>query len=178
MNIEISTICRKRLKRSVICLYNDLTDDTLDVAVDPLTLHNHNDSCILVKDGLSHGGLLVDKIDLKDLFPGTLDIRHYKGQNKDHHQVVMDTSQEGLNRFINDFSAKHDCDMVGLNHPLLNDPVSYSKELLRNFVLFCRLHGFWELDAVDLSLHMDEEKLYMTVVKTHPVYTGSIEVLI
>lgn len=192
MNIDITSICERRLKSTFAWVVNKVNDTELELDVDQLSLNPSSDKRILVKDVSSPSGVLVSKVDISNLFSDTLDLRPFKNIDKSKHQTNRDLSQEQLVNRVNSFNKARKFQMVTVSGDYSGNFAETDEELLSNFFLFCKVVGFWELNPDDVTMvktitevpsdddgmSFIEERIVMTVVGTHPYYCGTIEVLI
>lgn len=192
MNIDITSICERRLKSTFAWVVNKVNDAELELDVDQLSLNPSSDKRILVKDVSSPSGVLVSKVDISNLFSDTLDLRPFKNIDKSKHQTNRDLSQEQLVNRVNSFNKARKFQMVTVSGDYSGNFAETDEELLSNFFLFCKVVGFWELNPDDVTMvktitevpsdddgmSFIEERIVMTVVGTHPYYCGTIEVLI
>lgn len=176
MNVEISNVCSERLKEVVVRKQCDNCTRELNITPEALILQRSGDNNILVRDIDNPAGVLISKLDLATMLPDELDLRPFK--NNPSQQLTAEWPQTSLEAFVSHFNKDLHCELVGIEHDVLVRPTRYSKELLKEFILFCRVYGFWQLDSMDFDMNMDGEYLYLTVVATHERYTGHIKVRI
>lgn len=192
MNIDITSICERRLKSTFAWVVNKVNDAELELDVDQLSLNPSSDKRILVKDVSSPSGVLVSKVDISNLFSDALDLRPFKNIDKSKHQTNQDLSQEQLVNRVNSFNKARKFQMATVSGDYSGNFAETDEELLSNFFLFCKVVGFWELGPDDVTMvktitevpsdddgmSFIEERIVMTVVGTHPYYCGTIEALI
>lgn len=176
MNIEISNVCQDRVKEVAINQQRGYCSHELNIQKDNISLVRSGGNHILVKDTDSSAGVLINKLDLATMFPDVIDIRPFK--KLEGGQATTEYSPEATSAFVSEFNKELECELLLTNCDVLKRPTRYTVELLREFVLFCRVYGFWQLDASDLDMCIDNDVLHIAVVNTHEHYTGNIKVQI
>lgn len=175
MTLEISNLSLNGIKEVVLSEQGKQCPGGLNVPLDSLVLARAGDHTVLLKDIDGTAGVLIDKLDIRTMFPEELDLRPFKDVVQ---QVTPISQPELLETFVSDFNSKHDCELLGIEHDVLKSPTGLSVAVVSKFILFCRVYGFWQLDVGDLDMSMDDEWLYITVVPTHGLFTGNIKVRI
>lgn len=177
MTIELSNISAERIGELVVNAVNEANN--LNIQIDPgqLSMVRVAGKYILVKDIGDNAGVLMSKIDIKTLFPKLIDLRPFKSRTHIP-QIPRSDTPEAVEQLRNASKHKDGSFLVGTGHNVLANPTPHESPCLRDFILFCRVTGFWELDSIDVSLGYSNDKLLLTVVESHPVYIGSIEVLV
>lgn len=176
MNIEISNVCQDRVKEVAIGQQRAYCSHELNIQKDAISLVRSGNNHILVKDTDSNAGVLISKLDLGTMFPDVIDIRPFKKLNRT--QVTAEYPPEAARTLVSEFNKELECELLLVDCDVLKRPTQYTAELLREFILFCRVYGFWQLDASDLDMCIDNDVLYISVVNTHEHYTGNIKVQI
>lgn len=178
MTVDIISISSLDCKVSAVTLANEVNDKTLSLdpaSLRPVTTANPMQS--LLMDPVVRLGILINKVRLENLFPSPIDIRSFEKStgsqlppfNKGQAEVVGDVAS---------FNAKHGAELLNPEHDILNNPTSYPKEVVKDFVQFCRVTGFFDLSIADVILSKYDGVLHITVVDTHTLYTGKLEVFV
>lgn len=194
MNIDITTVCEKRVKSTISWVVNKANETQLQLDVDQLSFLPSSDQRVLVKDISSSAGVLISKVDIAHLFSDLLDLKQFKNVDKSNHQVIPDLSPELLTRRVSDFNQKRKFVMVNEPKELIGPFSEPDETLIRDFILFCKVTGFWLLSPDDVILGRTQREvatdddddgmsyieslLSISVVATHPDYRGTIEVLV
>ena len=87
-------------------------------------------------------------------------------------QVAKELGPKDVKRFNNRYGAS----MVADEIDVLQSANNYPIELVRDWVLLCRVLGFYELDIGDVTLAKVDDIMYVSVNATHGIYSGYIEV--
>lgn len=176
MSVDIVNINEHFIKKSVISLVEMVNDANLSGIDTGMVNFKHldfNDS-LLLTDGFSNLSIVGDKIDIVNIFPPNIDLQQFKQSwtNSNHTPEITENVQEEINNFNQLYPD--------LRLALIADetviPEGIDVELAKDFILFCKVTGFYELNLTDVSITREGEKVTFSVVSTHPVYKGFIEV--
>lgn len=172
MNIDIVNVNKLQLKRIVVSLFNELNQTNVDVPLSNLVFEKTPaEGKVLLQNPSSKMGVLLNKINLQDLFPKMINLRPFSEPLDANATLLKQIDVAALN-------AKHATELVTEEADILNAPTSFDTELVKKFVLFCRVFGFYELGIGDVTLNMQDDVLTIMVVPAHTVFTGYVEVLV
>lgn len=172
MSVDIINVNQLHLKRMALSLFNELNGTAVDVPLSNLVFEKTPATGkVLLQNPTTKTGILMNKINIKDLFPKTLNIQPFLSALEGNATVLDDTDVSGLN-------SKHSTELVTQEADILNVPTSFDTEVVKLFVLFCRVFGFYELGIGDVTLNRREDTLTIMVVPNHTVFTGYVEVMV
>lgn len=178
MTVDIISISSLDVKESAVALANDVNDKELTIvasSLKPTPVFNQHQS--LLMDPVVRLGILIKKVQLKDIFPTPLDIRSFSKQTGSQLRPFNQGSDK-IKGDVASFNEKHGSELLNPEHDILNTPTEYPKGLVLDYVTFCRVTGFFDLAIADVNLRKEGEKLTITVVETNNLYGGQLEVLI
>lgn len=169
MSVDVINISSRRIKRILLSVYNRANETQLSADLDKFVLEPVGDDKVLLQDPITKRGVLFGKINIKTLFPNNIDISPFKN-NLSYSREPMRVSD------VDRFNEKHNEDIVSEEMDILKSPTGFPIDDVKEFVLFCRVFGFYELDVGDVTLIRSGDILYISVNETHPVYYGVLEV--
>lgn len=178
MNADLINVSEDVVKSCVLSVTAELNGVELSVPVNTVHFRHSSDEHLLLKDNNSVGGVALEKINLRSLLPKVMDVTPFQVVDKGSFQLDHDQPLEELQLAVNEFNDLRDIPLLGINEDVLKKVTDVPVELARNFVLFCKVHGFWLLDIGDVVLAQNENTLFITVVGTHPIYKGTVEVTV
>ncbi|QDB70273.1 hypothetical protein CF8_0105 [Aeromonas phage CF8] len=176
MNINVIAINEQSLKHAILVGCNEANETELQVDVNGLRFSSSGEAHVLLSDVTSTRGLLVNKIDIASLFPSSLDISQFKHPDSWEKQLPCDS--DALQRSLINFGYQRDNPVVEQAQSAVIVPQNVCEEVAKYFLLFCRVVGFWELTLEDVCLAFEDNRLSISVVRTHPIFTGSIEITV
>lgn len=112
--------------------------------------------------------LLFNKIDITDVIDFPVDITPFKsntGQVTDR-QLIDFASNPIKGDEFQYFTLMHNKDYLP----------NFTYSAMKKFITFIRLVGLSELSLDDVYLTESPQKLWVEISRTHPIYTGKIEV--
>lgn len=172
MSLDIINVSDAQLKRLGLSIFNRVNQRDVDVPLSDLVFEKTTDNDkVLLQNPMTKSGILMKKIALQDIFPAGINLRPFKIR-------FVKNAQEMTADDVAMINERHATDIVTIEADILDNPTSYDIELVKDFVLFCRVFGFYELGISDVTLNKYDGKLTIMVVPTHTLFTGYIEVLI
>lgn len=178
MTVDIISISSLDCKESAVTLANDVNDKELSInpaALQPIPAGGQYKS--LLMDPVTRLGLLIKKVKLQDIFPSPIDIKPFS-KSTGSQLPPFNKGEESIAGDVASFNAKHGSELLHVEKDILNNPSSYPKEWVRDFVQFCRVTGFFDLGIADVTLSKSDNVLMISVVETNTLYAGQIEVLV
>lgn len=169
MSVDVINISGKRIKKLILNVYNRTNESKLNADLDKFVFEPVGDDKVLLQDPITKRGVLFSKINIKTLFPDNIDISPFKN-NLSYSRQPMSVSD------VDRFNEKHNENIVNEEMNILKSPTGFPIDDVKEFVLFCRVFGFYELDVGDVTLIRSNDILYISVNETHPVYYGVLEV--
>lgn len=172
MSVDIINVSLNHIKQIPIDVFNNVNKTQVSPPLTDLDFQSTGeDGTVLLNNPTCKGGVVINKIALDQLFSKEVDLRPFiKGSNRK-------TSELFANQ-VDDFNTKHSTEVVMVEANILNAPTVFDVELVKNFVLFCRVFGFYELGIGDVNLNQNDGKMIISVPSTHKLFTGYIEVLV
>lgn len=172
MSIDIVNVSKLQLKRIVLSLFNELNQTNVDVPLSNLVFEKTPaEGKVLLQNPTSKMGVLLNKINIQDLFPKMINLRPFT-QAEEGNAILLEQAD------VPTLNAKHATELVTDEADILNAATSFDNALVKKFVLFCRVFGFYELGIGDVTLNMQDDVLTIMVVPTNTVFTGYVEVLV
>lgn len=169
MSVDVINIGSERIKRYALDLYNKANQSNIEMDVDRLTFESVGDDKVMLQDTVTKHGVLISKISLQGLFPNTIDLRPFKHNRHTALGIMHPTN-------ATHFNEKHEATLVDPEVNVLKSSTGFPIEDIKEFILFCRVFGFYELDIGDVTLIRSNDTLYISVNDTHALYTGVLEV--
>lgn len=169
MSVDVINVSGMRIKRLILDVYNKTNNSNMNADLEKYVLEPVGDDKVILQDPMTKRGVVFNKIDLSRVFPPNLDIRPFKNK-LEHTEGSM--SVAGAERF----NEKHSGYLVDPEVDILKSPTGFPVEDVKEFILFCRVFGFYELDIGDVTLIRTDDIFYISVNATHPVYYGVLEV--
>lgn len=169
MSVDIINTNTKRIKEYVINLYNKANQTEVNPDLDQLVFENIGDDKVILQDPATKRGVVFKKIDITSLFTKIIDLRPFK-EKREMSLGGMHPSN------VDRFNDKHNHQLVSPEVNILKSPTGFPVEDVKEFVLFCRVFGFYELDIGDVTLIRSGETLYISINDTQPLYYGVLEV--
>lgn len=179
MQVDILTIKESDVKKSVIKLTNMLNGTALKPNDSRLTFDRPVvDEGVILRDMFTTRTLLLNKININEILPSVIDLRPIKSLTKEEFQLPPELDEDFIDEYIAAFNNKHNGNHLSKHMETSKYQTNYSDEEIYNFTLFCKTVGFFELDITECDLSINDNVMIINVNSTHPIYTGSIEVLI
>lgn len=169
MSVDVINIGSERIKRYALDLYNKANQSNIEMDVDRLTFESVGDDKVMLQDTVTKRGVLISKISLQSLFPNVIDLRPFKHNRLTALGIMHPTNAAH-------FNEKHEATLVDPEINILKSSTGFPIEDIKEFILFCRVFGFYELDIGDVTLIRSNDTLYISVNDTHALYTGVLEV--
>ena len=176
MNVNLVTAFGATVKSSILSVMNEYNDIRTNVPVSNVEFFHSSDKHTLLKELTTTAGVLVNKISISSLLPSKLDITSFKNIDKARFRLQSDFEIEVLQKKILDFNEKREIPLIGLKESECVNKLDVPEDTWNDFILFCRVYGFWILNAEELVLNKIDDTLFIGVVPTHPIYKGSVEV--
>lgn len=177
MNVQVINISDTAIKDAVIRALNEVNETSLEVDLNTLNFVSGCDSHLTLLESGTRNGLLTSKIDLGKLFPEKLNLRIFK-ESKARQQLKSDYEENEAQQLVGDFNKFRNIPLLRVAPEGYSVPADVTEDVVKDFYLFCRVYGFWDLDFQNAIINKQDGVLYISAVKTHPIYTGSLEVLI
>lgn len=171
MTVDVVNINDRDVKRHVISLFEKANNITVTGDTDNLGLLQVTDAESMLQDMSTRNGVLFKKIPLGSILPKTLDLRPFKTKTEGK-------APELQPKDVSAFNTKYGSELVAEEKDILSGQTPFTVEQVKDFVLFCRVFGFFELDISDVTLIHYDGVMNITPNHTHKLYTGSIEVLV
>ncbi|UOX39601.1 hypothetical protein [Aeromonas phage ZPAH34] len=173
--IDIITVNQLGLKYDVMRLFNELNETEIQTDLNGLGFVSSNQDNVILKDLFSHRGILSKKINIGSFFPKNIDLTIFNDQTL---IKQISHSQTDMGSFVNAFPTEPNKPLVKYPESAITIPDGFDEMLVKQFYLFCRVLGFWELQISDVMLGKQDNKLTISVVNTHPIFTGTVEVTV
>ncbi|WNV45835.1 hypothetical protein [Aeromonas phage AerS_266] len=173
--IDIITVNQLGLKYDVVRLINELNETEIETDLNGLGFVSSVQEHVILKDLFSHRGVLSRKINIGAFFPKNIDLTVF---NDKELVKQISPSQTDMGSFINAFPTEPNKPLVKYPDERITVPEGFDEHLIKQFYLFCRVLGFWELQVSDVMLGKQDDKLTISVVNTHPIFTGTVEVTV
>lgn len=177
MIVHPINISNKAIKDAIIRALNEINETSLEVDLDTLSFVHGSDSHLTLLESGTRNGVLVNKISLNDLFPKNLDIRPFRGK-KIARQIKSDYEPVEAQALVDSFNKFRNLPLLKVAPEGYTVSTDIDEDVFRDFMLFCHVHGFWELDFQNAVITKQNDIMYISPVQTHPIYTGSLEVLV
>ena len=177
MIADINLINENILKQVFINKLNKVNNSNLQIDLDSVHFAKTSDNRVLLRDNSSPAGVVVNKICLTELFGEELDITQFKTL-KVNQQIKGDFYQNELGEVINNFNSKMSKVTVTEQNDVVEGFRGIPEEILNDFVLFCKVTGFFGLKAKDVSLTKEDNVLTIEVPSTHLLFSGQLKVLV
>lgn len=170
MAVDVLNISGAIVKQTAIALFNEVNNMNENFPLDNIFVGKGSaEESILLQVGQSSSGLTLNKILIQDILPPIVDLTPFKVKSV---QVAKELGPKDVKRFNNRYGAF----MVADEIDVLQSANNYPIELVRDWVLLCRVLGFYELDIGDVTLAKVDDIMYVSVNATHGIYSGYIEV--
>lgn len=170
MTADLINITSTEIKQHAIELYSSANGCRVTANPDSLEVERLTDDLAMLQNPSTKTGVIFKKINIADIFPVNIDLTPYRGLYC-HNRVI-----EGDD--VDSFNKSHEAVLVSREVDVLKARTSYSKRDLANFVLFCRVLGFYELDIGSVTLIDYHGKLRIQVNQGNKLFTGFIEVTV
>lgn len=177
MKADIVLINVDILKQLFIDQLNKVNPTPLNIDIDTVHFAKTSDGRVLLRDNSSPAGIVVNKIGMEELFGEGIDIREFK-TTIFKQQIKSDFLPDALERAINDFNAKMDKVIVAEENDVVEGFRGIPEDILEDFVLFCKVTGFFGLTARDIALTKEDGVLTIDIPNTHPLFFGQLKVLV
>lgn len=172
MTVDVINVDASHLKEVAISLFNSENNMKSTIPLSSLEFRKTADANkVLLQDPVSKAGIVMSKINIATIFPTVLDLRPFKN-------VIYNTAKKIDGTQVDKFNNKYNTDLIVEESDILDTRTAYDPELVKHYVLFCRVYGFHQLKLSECSLSIVEDKLYISVNSTHELFTGYLEVLV
>lgn len=162
-NIDINV-----LKKDIIKGYNKKYNSEIELIPFGLRFDRLNDDKSILVDNETLNGLVIDKIDISELF-GELDLSLFKDSFEIQTEELTPLEIQTLN---NELGYK----IVSNYESNFSRLSEYDQELLLRYGLFCKVTGFYLIDITDVYLSLEEDILTIKVNEYNNTFKGTIEV--
>lgn len=169
MTVDVISISREDIRNYAVDLYETANGCRATVDVSFLEPERICETTSMLQNPTTKSGVLIKKINIADLFPNTVDITPYKAS-----QGVL-TIMEGDD--ASSFNEKHGRRLVSPEMDVLKSQTPFAVEDVKDFLLFCGVYGFWELDIGSVTLVRHNGNLRIQVNQGNKLFCGSIEVI-
>ncbi|QGH71950.1 hypothetical protein N1M2_87 [Klebsiella phage N1M2] len=170
MTVDVISISREDIRNYVVDLYEIANGCRATVDTSSLEPERICDGTTMMQNSQTKSGVLINKINIADLFPNTIDITQYKAP----HGVLSVMQGDDADSFNN----KHGKLLVSPEMDVLKSQTPFAVEDIKDFILFCRVYGFWELDIGSVTLIRYNGKLRIQVNQGNKLFHGFIEVTV
>ena len=177
MIADINLVNERILKQLFIYQLNKVNHSNLQIDVDTVHFAKTSGNKVLLRDNSSPAGVVINKISINDLFGEEVDLRQFKNL-KVNQQIKGNFYQDELSRVINDFNAKMSKVTVTEENDVIEGFRGVPEDILNDFVLFCKVTGFFGLKAKDISLTKEDSVLTIEIPSTHLLFSGQLKVLV
>lgn len=177
MIADINLVNDRILKQLFIYQLNKVNHSNLRIDVDTVHFAKTSDNRILLRDNSSPAGVVINKISINDLFGEELDLSQFKTL-KVNQQIKGSFYQDELNRVISDFNTKMSKVTVTEENDVIEGFRGVPEDILNDFVLFCKVTGFFGLKAKEVSLTKEDNVLIIEIPNTHLLFSGQLKVLV
>lgn len=172
MSVDVLNITLSDVKLAAVDMHNQINGRSDNIPVDHVTVTKAPiEDALYMNTGSRGVGVIMDKILLQDILPSVVDLRPFK-------IPTVSVGKEFGPEDVDGFNNRYNAEMLAVEKDILKSATNFDIELLKNWVLFCRVLGFFELDVGDVSLFMAEGKMYVSVNPTNAIYSGYVEVLV
>lgn len=171
MSIDIINVNGRHTKQLAVDAFNRVNGINANPDFRQLEFESSSvEGTVILHNPSTQKGVVANKISLGDLFPKTVDLRPFKTRTGNLPEATKDAVQ-----LIN---AKHNTELAHVGKDVFKGRTNITEEEAKNFLLFCRVFGFYELDVSDFTIFSYDGKMAMSVNPSHKLYTGFIEVLV
>lgn len=171
-SLDVLNITSSHLKQIGVDAFNKTTQGNASPPLSQLDFKRTGDnSKVLLQDPVTKSGIVMSKIDISTIFPKTVSIQEFKTE-----QIC--TALPVYKGYAARMNARYSVAVVSEEIVLINANTNLSIDLIKNFVTFCRVYGFFELKLNDVNLIDDSGKLIIIVNESNPLFTGRLEVLV
>lgn len=177
MIADINLVNERLLKQMFIYQLNKVNNSQLQIDPDDVHFAKTGNNLILLRDNHTPAGVVITKIDLSTLFGEQIDIRSFKDL-KLNNQIKGNFYSNELESVINDFNSKMSKVTVTEENDVIEGFKGVPENILNDFVLFCKVTGFFGLKAKDIGLTKEDDVLTIEVPKTHLLFSGQLKVLV
>jgi len=170
MTIDVINVDGRVIKSAVLKAFEKLNDVKVSPNLGLLSIEPVCDKNVMLQDPNTKSGVVLHKVKLRDFFPKTISVRAFKN--------VTTNAQALTPEEVNGFNEKYGVELVNAEKDVLKGMSQAPVETVRNFILFCRVFGFYELDIGDVSIYEHNGVMTISVNDTNKFFTGYIEVLV
>lgn len=172
MTVDVLNITLDDVKRAAVDMHNQINNRSENIPVSHMTITKAPiEDALYLNTGSRGVGVIMDKILLQDILPSVVDLRPFLTPS-------VSVGKEFGPEDIDVFNKRYNAEMLAVEKDILQAATTFDVDLLKNWVLFCRVLGFFELDVGDVTLFMAEGKMYVSVNPTNAIYSGYVEVLV
>lgn len=177
MIADINLVNERILKQLFIYQLNKVNHSNLQIDVDSVHFAKTSGNKVLLRDNSFPAGVVINKISINDLFGEELDLSQFKNL-KVNHQIKGNFYPDELNRVLSDFNTKMSKVTVTEENDVIEGFRGVPEDILNDFVLFCKVTGFFGLKAKDISLTKENNVLTIEIPSTHLLFSGQLKVLV
>lgn len=172
MSVDVLNITLDDVKLAAIDMHNQINNRSENISLNHATITKAPlENTLFMNTGSRGVGVLMDKILLQDILPSVIDLRPFL-------TPIVSVAKEFGPEDVDGFNKRYNAEMLAVEKDILQSATNLDVELIKNWVLLCRVLGFFELDIGDVTLFMAEGKMYVSVNPTHAIYSGYVEVLV
>lgn len=171
MNVDVISVTADKIKRAVIKLFNLVNGTHSNPELPQLSFERLGDDKVILQNPDTGSGVVINKIPISSIFPQIVSVREFKAGITSNAPIIS-------NEHVDRFNLRHERVIVGAEVDVFKYQTPVSTETAKDFLLFCRVFGFYELDIGDVSLISEEGKLIISVNSTNKLFTGYLEVLV
>jgi hypothetical protein len=171
-NLDVLGVTNLHLKQIGVEAFNKLNEKNVQLILPQLNYVRTGDKDkVLLQDTVTKSGVVISKINIADIFPEIVSIQELKVK-----QIC--TALPVYEGYADKMNSRYSVNVVSEQIELINANTSLEIGLIRDFVMFCRVYGFFELKINDVNLVKNEDKLIIVVNENHTLFTGRLEVLV
>lgn len=171
MSIDVINVTAAHIKQLIVDLFNKINKVNSAPDLEHLSVEKLSDNKVMLQNPMSHTGVVFNKIHLNNLFPDIVTLRNFK-EGLSNQAPILEAEH------VDKFNTKHNRILTSVEMDILRTPTTAPLDVVKDFILFCRVFGFYELDIGDVTLMSQEGKLIISVNPTNKLFTGYIEVLV
>lgn len=178
MSIQLMNVFDLTVKRDLVNGFNEFNSEERTPVLEYTFFHEVGPEHLSLMEGTTHAGFVSNKIEVTHLLPPKLSIRDFKGEKKHNSQIPMLTDKAAILELVSCFNSSRDIQNADIEQRYQMLPETLTEDVFRDFMLFCKVYGFWVLTWEEVSLLKQDGVLYISVDHTHSTYKGTLEVLV